>query len=221
MQNLFYSTAVERRRMSNSNVSNNQSPVSEEPWKVKGLYFEACNCESVCPCYTGYAPTYGYCEGNCAWHINEGEYGGVRLDDLNVLMAIRCNGHMRQTVWKCWFYLDDRANSNQANGLRQIFTAIDGGHLGKIFGNLWQVQSVELAKIELKTQGWNQKATIARRLGLAIGALKNDAGPTLCRIPNVAGVAATAAENWYDHEELKFDHFGKNALTTTFEYHSE
>ncbi len=27
-------------------------------WQVKGIYFEACNCDSVCPCYSAHPPTH-------------------------------------------------------------------------------------------------------------------------------------------------------------------
>ena len=112
-------------------------------WRVAGLYFEACNCELVCPCYSAQPPTYGYCEGNCAWHIEQGRYGELSLDGLNVIMVVRCDGYMRETKWKCWFYMDDRATSQQFDALTQIFTASDGGQLGKVFGNLWDAQIVE------------------------------------------------------------------------------
>ncbi len=190
-------------------------------WEVAGLYFEACNCESVCPCYSAQAPTYGYCEGNCAWHINQGRYGDVTLDGLNVIIALHCDGLMRETKWKCWFYMDDRAISEQFDALEQIFTAVDGGHLGKVFGDLWEVQNVQRAKIEMRIKGWQHRASILGKLGLAIGLLKSEAGPTQCRLPNVPGIAATAEENWFTGGELKFDHANKNALTTTFEYNSD
>ena len=38
-------------------------------WRVEGIFFEACNCESVCPCYAALPPMYGYCEGSSAWHV--------------------------------------------------------------------------------------------------------------------------------------------------------
>lgn len=190
-------------------------------WKVKGLYFEACNCDLVCPCYSAHPPTYGFCEGNCAWHIKQGQYGDVSLDGLNVLMVQHCDGHMRENKWNCWFFIDDRASNGQFEALKQIFTAVDGGHLGKIFGNLWEVQSVERATIEMKLEGWQHRASILGRLELAIGLLKPEAGPTLCRVPNVSGVAALAEEDWFDDGQLQFGHKNQNALTTTFEYHSD
>ena len=184
-------------------------------WKISGLYFEACNCESVCPCYSAQRPTYGFCEGNCAWHIRQGRYDDVSLDGLNVIMVQRCDGFMRETKWKCWFYMDDRATPEQFDALKQVFTLTEGGHLAMVFGRLWEIQGVQRAPIEMKTDGWRHRTSILGKLGLAVGVLKPEAGPTLCRIPNVPGVAALADEDWFDEGKMKFDYKNKNALTTT------
>lgn len=196
--------------------------MSDAPtWKVEGIYFEACNCDSVCPCYSARPPTYGYCEGNCTWHITKGHYGETLLDGLNVILVQRCDGFMRVTKWDCWFYFDQHTTEEQFNALQLIFTAADErGHLGRIFGSLWQIQAVERAQIEMNLKGWQHQATILGRLGLAIGVLKLEAGPTLCRVPNINGVAALADQDWFDDGVKKFDYKNQNALTTTFEYHS-
>ncbi len=189
-------------------------------WQAAGRYFEACNCDSVCPCYTAHAPTYGYCEGNCAWHIEQGQFGEVTLDDLNVIMVQRCDGHMRETKWKCWFFVDDRAMPEQFDALQQIFALTAGGHLANIFSKLWDIQNVRRAKIEFKDDP-RPRASILGKLGLAIGLLKPEAGPALCRIPNVPGDAAIAEEDWFDDGTLKFNYRNQNALSTRFMYHSD
>ncbi len=190
-------------------------------WDISGLYFEACNCDLVCPCYSAQPPTYGFCEGNCAWHVQRGHYGEVRLDGLNVIMAQRCEGFMRENPWRAWFYLDNQADAEQYEALRRIFTAFEGGHLARVFGKLWDVQKVERADIEVQLAGWQHRVSILGRLGLAIGVLKAEAGPTLCRVPNVAGVAALAEEDWFTDGEWQFSHPNQNALTTTFHYLSD
>jgi hypothetical protein len=190
-------------------------------WEVAGLYFDVCNCESVCPCYSGRPPTYGFCDGTGLWHIDQGWYGDVALNDLNVIIVVRCDGHMRETTWKCRFYIDDRATNEQFDAMKQIFTAADGGHLAKVFSSLWDVKSVESAKIDAKIEGWRVRASIPRKLGLSISVFKPEAGPALCRIPNVPGIAAITDEYWFADGEMKFDHRNKNAMATTFEYHSD
>ncbi len=192
-----------------------------ESWRVEGLYVEACNCESICPCYSGRPPSYDFCEGNTAWHIKRGQYGEVPLEGLNVIMILRCDGHMRETRWKCWFYIDDRSTDEQFSALKQIFTGVGGGHLGKIFGPLWDIQSVERAPIEFSIDGTQHRVSIIGKLLLAFGLLRPEAGPVLCRIPNSPGVGAIAEEYWLDDGNKKFAYPGKSALTTTFEYHSD
>jgi hypothetical protein len=195
--------------------------ITSAAWAIAGLYFEACNCDSVCPCYSAKPPTNGYCEGNCAWYIQQGQYGATQLDGLAVIMALRCEGLMRETEWQCWFYIDDRATSEQFEALRKIYSLKEGGHLARTFGRLWTVQGIERAPIEVKLNGWQQRASILGKLGLAIGLLKPEAGPTLCRLPNVPGIAAVAEEDWFAGGPLNFDYRNQSALTTTFAYRSD
>lgn len=194
---------------------------TEAAWQIKGIYFEACNCDSVCPCYSAHPPTYGYCEGSCAWHITQGKFGDVELDGLNVIMMQRCDGFMRETLWDCWWYLDDRATDAQFDALKNIFTLQVGGHLAKTFGKLWVHRGVERARIEMKLDGWQHHTSVFGKLGLAVGLLKTEAGPTLCRLPNVPGVAALADEDWFDDGNIKFDYKNQNALSSTFTYQND
>ena len=124
-----------------------------DSWEVEGIYFEACNCEAVCPCYSAKPPTYGFCEGPCVWHVTKGHYRGIALDGLNAVMVQRTEGFMRETPWRCRFYLDRRATNEQFEGLRQIFTGSGGGYVGQVFGSLWQVESVERADMQGEVRG--------------------------------------------------------------------
>ena len=52
-------------------------------WKISGDYFEACSCDSVCPCPTsGLAarPTQGYCDAGLVFQ-SRAVYGSTPLDD--------------------------------------------------------------------------------------------------------------------------------------------
>jgi hypothetical protein len=57
-----------------------------ESWKVSGTYFEACNCAAACPCVFLSAPTEGTCVIIAAWHIDQGNFGAVQLNGLNVAL---------------------------------------------------------------------------------------------------------------------------------------
>jgi hypothetical protein len=58
-----------------------------ESWKLDGIYMEACNCRSACPCVFLSPLTEGECTALVAWHIGEGRCGGVKLDGLNVAVG--------------------------------------------------------------------------------------------------------------------------------------
>ena len=81
-----------------------------ESWTLKGSYFETCNCETACPCVFLSPPTEGDCTVLVAWHVDEGRFGEVALDGLNVALAVHSPGHMAEVKWKAALYLDERAS---------------------------------------------------------------------------------------------------------------
>jgi hypothetical protein len=59
---------------------------AQTKWNLSGDYFEACNCNVVCPCLFSPAPpltsrpTEGDCHVALLFHVNQGAYGDVKLD---------------------------------------------------------------------------------------------------------------------------------------------
>ena len=56
-------------------------------YRVRGSYFESCNCEAICPCRMvggakGGRSTYGICFGVLSWAIEEG-----RVNDVDVSVS--------------------------------------------------------------------------------------------------------------------------------------
>lgn len=192
-------------------------------WRVKGLYSEACNCESVCPCYSHKDPSYGFCEGPCIWHIQKGSFGDVDLSGMTVVMVQHCNGNMGSSKWKCWFYVEEHATDEQFEALRLIFTAKAGGYIGRVYDPLWDVLTFERSKMEVKIDGWQHSISILGKFEVVIGNanLRLNVGPALCFLPNVPGIAALAEVDKFDNGEISFSHPKKNALTTTFAYRSD
>ena len=70
-------------------------------WRLKGEYFESCNCEVLCPCIVRGAaavPTEGHCDVALAFHIQEGESNGVQLGGLNFIACNYTPGPMAEAV---------------------------------------------------------------------------------------------------------------------------
>lgn len=104
-------------------------------WQLTGEYFENCNCDVVCPCLVSpagpltQAPTTGVCDVAFAIHIDQGQYGDIRLDGLNVAAIAHAPGPMGQGNWSMALYFDDRADERQREALETIFSGTAGGPL--------------------------------------------------------------------------------------------
>ena len=65
-----------------------------EKLEVEGDYFEACNCDTVCPCVFLGNPDQGECDVTIAWHIDKGHFDDTFLDGLNVVAVFHTPGNM-------------------------------------------------------------------------------------------------------------------------------
>jgi hypothetical protein len=54
-------------------------------WTFKADYIETCNCDYGCPCNFNGFPSNGFCSALVGYHIRQGNYGSVKLDNLDVV----------------------------------------------------------------------------------------------------------------------------------------
>jgi len=106
-------------------------------WNVAGDWFDVCKCNIPCPCEFAQAPTYGDCEGILVWHVNEGNYGDVPLDGLNVLAL----GAFEGNVW---------ADEHQREALQMVFGGQAGGWPAEFAALIGEVRGMETAPIEFE-----------------------------------------------------------------------
>src|SRR5262249_32485027 len=69
----------------------------------------------------------GVCDVGVIFHIENGGYGDVTLDGLNVALAIHTPGPMGEGNWAVGAYIDERADEKQTEALGAIFTGAAGG----------------------------------------------------------------------------------------------
>jgi len=101
-------------------------------WMVRGSYFEACNCEAICPCRrvgerAGGRSSYGICQFALSWQISQGRADGLQLDDLAVVMAGWYDDDEPGSPWRVSLYIDERASREQHAALAAIFLGRAGG----------------------------------------------------------------------------------------------
>lgn len=103
--------------------------MSGTKWRAKGLLFENCNCQLVCPAHISFKQlcTHERCIGHWSVHIEEGRFGDVVLDGLNAVIFYETPRHMISGEWTELFYVDERADAAQREALETIFSGKAGG----------------------------------------------------------------------------------------------
>jgi hypothetical protein len=123
-------------------------------WHANGDWFDVCKCNIPCPCEFAQPPSTGDCEGVLAWHIRDGRFGDLALDDLNVIAVGRFEGN----IWvdakaTMGIFIDARADPKQREALQTIFGGQAGGWPGKFAQKIAEVRGIEFAPIEFEVAG--------------------------------------------------------------------
>src|SRR5690349_4085064 len=121
-------------------------------WHLKGDWFDVCRCTIPCPCEFAQAPTDNHCQGVLAWHINDGVFGGVRLDGLNVLAIGEFFGNLwaGNTKATMGIFMDERADEKQREALQVIFGGRGGGFPAMFASLIGEMRGLEFAPIEFE-----------------------------------------------------------------------
>ena len=91
-------------------------------WSMKGKHIKNCNCAYGCPCDFNAPPTHGPCEGMAGMHIDEGHFGGVKLDNLRWTCTYHWPGPLHEGDGTIQAIIDERADEQQRDALITILS---------------------------------------------------------------------------------------------------
>jgi hypothetical protein len=199
-------------------------------WRVRGSYFEGCNCEAICPCRSvrgapGGASTYGECFGALSWHVLDGQADDVDLTGLLVVMTLRYFDRTQpSTKWEVVLYVDDRADEVQLAALAAIFLGQAGGTVEAQYGRaIGDVHAVRRARIAVEHLAARKRIAVAGYITLEAEDLASEPGEVACGIP---GLDRPGTELYNDiarsdDPALRWEVRGRGAsFATDFDYHS-
>ena len=89
-------------------------------WHIKGPEYTNCNCAWGCPCQFNALPTKGFCAAMAAMRIEEGHFGGTRLDGLAWVATFRWPGPVHEGNGTQQMIIDARADAAQRDALVAI-----------------------------------------------------------------------------------------------------
>jgi hypothetical protein len=197
-------------------------------WRIRGTYFESCNCEAICPCrridgVAGGRSTHGVCMGVLSWLIDAGSADGVDLAGLPVAVASRYSDDEPGSPWTWILYLDRRASAEQRSRLEDIFTGRSGGDALGHFPWAWKPSrliAVRPVDIDVDHAARRQWLRIRNRISVRIRDRYAGDPSVTCVIPghDRSGEELVANELLVEDGELSFSYAGVCGYASTFDY---
>lgn len=124
-------------------------------WEVQGSYYEACNCEAVCPCRRhgdrpGGNSTYDTCDFVLSWMIDAGHVDGRDLSGLATAMVGSYSDDEPGSPWRVTLFVDESADEIQRSDLADVFLGRIEGDTNRLYGRaIRDVSMVRPAAIRL------------------------------------------------------------------------
>jgi hypothetical protein len=145
-------------------------------WRIRGSYFESCNCDAICPCrridgVPGGRSTHGVCMGVLSWLVEDGVADGVDVSGLPVAIALQYSDDEPGSPWTWVLYLDSRAAEEQRAALESIFTGRLGGDAQTHFPWVWKTSelvAVRPVEIDVDHTRRRQRLRIRDRVSVRI-----------------------------------------------------
>jgi hypothetical protein len=197
-------------------------------WRIRGTYFESCNCDAICPCrridgVAGGRSTHGVCLGVLSWLIDAGDADGTDLSGLPVALATRYSDDEPGSPWTWTLYLDARASAEQGAALEAIFTGRLGGDALRHFPWAWkpsELVAVRRVDIEVDHTRRRQRLRIRDRVSVRIRDRYDGDETVTCVIPGHEreGEELVADELVVEDGPMAFSYRGVCGYGSTFDY---
>jgi hypothetical protein len=197
-------------------------------WRIRGSYFESCNCDAICPCrridgQPGGRSTHGICMGVLSWIIEDGQSEDVELSGLPVALASRYSDDEPGSPWTWVLYVGSGTSAEQREALEAIYTGRAGGDALKHFPWAWKeshLVAVRPADIEVDHTPRRQFLRVRDEVTVRIRDRYPGPETVTCVIPGHerTGEELVADELRVAAAPLEFDYVGVCGYGSTFDY---
>jgi hypothetical protein len=200
----------------------------EMTWRIRGSYFESCNCDPICPCrrvdgVSGGRSTHGTCQGVLSWLIEDGAVDGVDIAGQPVALALTYSDDEDDSPWTWVLYLDSRATDEQRDALEGVFTGRLRGDAETHFPWVWKpskLVAVRPVEIDVDQTSRRQWLRVRDQVSLRIRDRYDGVETVTCVIPghDREGEELVADELVVDDGRLEFSYRGVCGFGSTFDY---
>ena len=200
-------------------------------WRIRGSYFESCNCDAICPCRRidgapGGRSTHGECLGLLSWLIEEGGADGVDLGGQPVALATRYSDDEEGSPWTWILYLDQGTSGDQRDALEAIYAGRLGGDAEKHFPWAWKASELAAVRpVEIEVEHTRRRQWLRIREHVSVRIRDRYDGPetVTCVIPGHEreGEELVAEALVVEDGPLAFSYRGVCGYASNFDYRGD
>ena len=201
--------------------------MAAESWRLRGDYFENCNCNILCPCVLPVSPavpTEGHCDVALAFHIEDGTFNRVPLGGLNFVVVAYTPGAMSQGNWTTAFYIDERASGEQRRSLERILSGDVGGPMARWMGLTSDFRGTKYCPISYGAEGKSRRVSIPGVMDFSVEGITAGRRSEVMRLENTGhpvnsslALARGTGSTYADHG-MQWDNTGKNGHYAAFQW---
>ncbi|HWP37214.1 MAG TPA: DUF1326 domain-containing protein [Gemmatimonadales bacterium] len=143
-------------------------------WWARGLLFENCNCQLVCPGHVHFDQrcTHERCKGYWAIRFDAGEFRGTNLAGVRAVVAYDCPPHMIDGGWTEGLIVDSGASDTQRAAVEAILTGTAGGPWEKLAAFVGRWLPTRFAPIQIEDSPGRKRLEIAGLLASTLEAIR-------------------------------------------------
>ena len=156
-------------------------------WWARGLLFENCNCQLVCPGHVHFDQrcTFERCVGYWAIRFDEGDYGGVSLADVAAVVAYDSPQHMIEGNWTQAIILDRETSPAQRDAVESILTGRVGGPWSVLARFVSKPLETRIMPIRIEDRGTTKRVVVEGLLDGSLEAIRGRDRSTTVRFVNM------------------------------------
>ena len=157
-------------------------------WEVSGSYYEACNCDAVCPCRRegqrqGGRSTLETCDFVLSWLIEDGHVDDRDLSGLSTVLVGSYADDEPDSPWRVALFVDEAADEDRQRDLADVFLGRIGGDTHRLYGRaIQEVSMVRPAAIRLVHEPGRWRIGVSTFVEVRSTVEASAVGPVSCGI---------------------------------------
>lgn len=194
-------------------------------WSLDGTVLISCNCDYGCPCNFNAPPSRGKCEGGWTWHVQEGSFGGVRLDGLNFSVYVNWPGAIHEGNGEALILVDERADDRQRQAIATLVKGEVGGPWGTLAWTWPTVHGPKLVPYEIELNGIATRIKAGDSLDVESATITNpvtgaESHPSIVLPEGIIVKRADLGSSkvFRLHDGISMDHSGQYTAVGPFDY---